>query len=192
MRAATINRKTKETDINLTLNLDGTGKSNIDTGVGFFDHMLTAFSFHSSIDLEVVCKGDLEVDDHHTVEDVGLALATGILEALGDKKGINRYGMSYVPMDETLARVVIDFSGRPAFVYTADLQRDKLGTMDTQNIQEFFKSISNAAKMNLHMEVLYGDNDHHKVEALFKALGRAVKEAIKIVDDRLPSTKGVL
>ena len=192
MRIATINRKTKETDINLTLNLDGTGKSNVNTGIGFFDHMLTAFSFHSSIDLDVACKGDLEVDDHHTVEDVGLAVATGMIKALSDKKGINRYGMSYIPMDETLARVVIDFSGRPAFVYKVDLQRDKLGTMDTQNIQEFFKSISNEAKMNLHMEVLYGDNDHHKVEALFKAFGRAVKEAIKIVDDRLPSTKGVL
>ena len=192
MRTAIINRKTRETDISLTLNLDGTGKSTIDTGVGFFDHMLTAFSFHSNIDLSVTCKGDLFVDDHHTVEDVGLALATGILEALGDKQGINRYGMSYVPMDETLVRVVIDFSGRPAFVYKVDVQRDKLGTMDTQNVQEFFKSISNEAKMNLHMEVLYGDNDHHKVEALFKAFGRAVKEAVKIVDDRLPSTKGVL
>ena len=192
MRTATINRKTKETDINLTLNLDGEGLSKIHTGVGFFDHMLTAFSFHSGIDLDVTCKGDLEVDDHHTVEDVGLALATGLLEALGDKTGINRYGTSYVPMDETLVRVVIDFSGRPAFVYNADLQRDRLGTLDTQNVQEFFKSISNEAKMNLHMEVLYGDNDHHKVEALFKAFGRAVKDAVKIVDDRLPSTKGAL
>jgi len=192
MRIATIKRKTKETNIDLTLNLDGTGQSKLDTGIGFFDHMLTAFSFHSGIDLNVSCKGDLEVDDHHTVEDVGLALAAAMLEALGDKLGINRYGASYVPMDETLARVVIDFSGRPAFVYKADLQRDKLGTLDTQNVQEFFKSISNEAKMNLHMEVLYGDNDHHKVEALFKALGHAIKEAVKIVDDRLPSTKGVL
>lgn len=192
MRTATVNRKTKETDIHLTLNLDGTGSSKIHTGIGFFDHMLTAFSFHSRIDLEVTCKGDLEVDDHHTVEDVGLALATAILEALGDKVGINRYGMSYIPMDETLARVVIDFSGRSAFVYQADLQRDKLGTLDTQNVQEFFKSISNETKMNLHMAVLYGDNDHHKVEALFKAFGRAVKEAIQVVDTRLPSTKGVL
>jgi len=192
MRTATINRKTKETDIALTLNLDGSGQSQIQTGVGFFDHMLTAFSFHSGIDLEVACKGDLWVDDHHTVEDVGLALAAGILEALGDKLGINRYGHSYVPMDETLARAVIDFSGRPAFVYHVKLERDKVGDMDTQNVQEFFKSISNEAKMNLHLAVLYGDNDHHKVEALFKAFGRAVKEAVKIVDDRLPSTKGVL
>ena len=192
MRTAKINRKTKETDINIALNLDGTGRSSIDTGVGFFDHMLTAFSFHSGIDLDVTCKGDLFVDDHHTVEDVGLAIAAGILEALGDKKGINRYGMSYIPMDETLARVVIDFSGRPAFYYKVDLQRDRLGTLDTQNVQEFFKSISNEAKMNLHMEVLYGDNDHHKIEAIFKAFGRAVKEAVKIVDSRLPSTKGML
>ena len=192
MRTATISRKTKETDINLTLNLDGTGRSTIETGIGFFDHMLTAFSFHSGIDLDVTCKGDLEVDDHHTVEDVGLALAACILEALGDKKGINRYGTSYIPMDETLVRVVVDFCGRGAFVYKASLERDKLGTLETQNVQEFFKSISNEAKMNLHMEVLYGDNDHHKVEALFKAFGRAVKEAVTIVDERLPSTKGVL
>jgi len=192
MRTATINRKTKETDISLTVNLDGTGRSNIATGIGFFDHMLTAFSFHSGIDLDVTCEGDLEVDDHHTVEDVGLALAAGILEALGDKKGINRYGMSYIPMDETLARVVVDFCGRGAFVYKVDLERDRLGTLDTQNVQEFFKSISNEAKMNLHMEVLYGDNDHHKVEALFKAFGRSVRDAVKIVSDHLPSTKGVL
>jgi len=192
MRNATIARKTKETDIILSLNLDGTGQSSIKTGIGFFDHMLCAFSFHSKIDLEIKCNGDLEVDDHHTVEDVGLALADGFLEALGDKVGINRYGTSYVPMDETLARVAVDFSGRPAFVYRTSLKRDKLGTMDTQNVQEFFKSISNGAKMNLHMEVLYGDNDHHKVEALFKALGRAVKDAVEIVDDRLPSTKGAL
>ena len=192
MRTATINRKTKETDISLTVNLDGTGRSNIATGIGFFDHMLTAFSFHSGIDLDVTCEGDLEVDDHHTVEDVGLALAAGILEALNDKKGINRYGMSYIPMDETLARVVVDFCGRGAFVYKVDLERDRLGTLDTQNVQEFFKSISNEAKMNLHMEVLYGDNDHHKVEALFKAFGRSVRDAVKIVSDHLPSTKGVL
>jgi len=192
MRTATINKKTTETDINLTLNLDGTGVSNIDTGIGFFDHMLTLFSFHSNIDLDLSCQGDLFVDDHHTVEDVGLAIASGILEALKDKKGINRYGVSYIPMDETLARVVIDFSGRPSFIYKVDLQQDKLGTLNTQNVQEFFKSISNEAKINLHMEVLYGDNDHHKVEALFKAFGRAMKEAVKIIDNRLPSTKGIL
>jgi len=192
MRIATINRKTTETNIELTLNLDGTGENNIDTGIGFFDHMLTAFSFHSGIDLDVICKGDLFIDDHHTVEDVGLVLAAGMREALGDKKGINRYGTSYIPMDETLARVVIDFSGRPAFIYKVNLERDKLGTLDTQNVQEFFKSICNEARINLHMEVLYGDNDHHKIEALFKAFGRAVKEAIKISDNRLPSTKGVL
>ena len=192
MRKATIKRTTKETDIKLTLNLDGTGKSMIDTGIGFFDHMLTAFSFHSKIDLDIICDGDLVVDDHHTIEDVGLVLASGILEALGDKTGINRYGFSYIPMDETLVRVVIDFSNRCSFIYQVDLQQERIGNLNTQNIQEFFKSISNEAKMNLHMEVLYGDNDHHKVEALFKACGRAVKEAVKVVDERLPSTKGVL
>ncbi|MCL1948701.1 MAG: imidazoleglycerol-phosphate dehydratase HisB [Turicibacter sp.] len=192
MRTATIKRKTKETDIELILNLDGTGKREIATGVGFFDHMLTAFTFHSGLDLTVSCKGDLEVDDHHTVEDIGLALGQALKEALGDKMGINRYGTSYVPMDEALVRAVIDFSGRPAFVYNVTLNREKLGTLDTQNVQEFFKSVSNEAKMNLHLEVLYGDNDHHKVEALFKALGRAVKEAAKQVSDQLPSTKGAL
>ena len=192
MRAVTINRQTKETDIKLTLNLDGSGKSELQTGVGFFDHMLTAFAFHAGIDLEVTCTGDLHIDEHHTVEDIGLVLGEALQTAIGDKVGINRYGMSYVPMDETLARVVIDFSGRPAFVYDDLLQMSKIGDLQSQNVKEFFKSVANEAKMNLHMAVLYGDNDHHKVEALFKAFGRAVKEAKTIVSDRLMSTKGVL
>lgn len=192
MRTATISRQTKETSISLTLNVDGAGKSEIATGVGFLDHMLTLFSFHSGIDLAVTCHGDLEVDDHHTVEDIGLALGQGLLQALGDKHGIGRYGFSYVPMDETLGRVVVDFSGRPYFVYHAEMEREKVGSMDTQNVKEFFKSVSNEAKMTCHMEVLYGENDHHKVEALFKAFGRAVKEAVQIVSNQIPSTKGVL
>lgn len=192
MRTATISRHTKETSISLTVNLDGEGKSEVATGIGFLDHMLTLFSFHSGIDLTVTCQGDLQVDDHHTVEDIGLALGQGLLQALGSKTGINRYGFSYIPMDETLARVVIDFSGRPCFVYHAEMEREKVGSMDTQNVKEFFKSVSNEAKMNCHMEVLYGENDHHKVEALFKAFGRAVKEAVQIVSNKIPSTKGVL
>ncbi|MBP0725723.1 imidazoleglycerol-phosphate dehydratase HisB [Bacillus sp. RG28] len=192
MRVSTISRTTKETAIALSLNLDGTGKSNISTGIGFLDHMLTLFSFHSGIDLTIECNGDIEVDDHHTTEDIGLALGQALLEALGDKKGVNRYGSSYVPMDETLARVVIDFSGRPYLIYDAKLEREKVGMLDTQNVKEFFKSVSNEAKMNCHMEVLYGENDHHKIEALFKAFGRAIKEACKIVSNEIPSTKGVL
>lgn len=192
MRGSTISRTTKETAISLSLNLDGTGKSNISTGIGFLDHMLTLFSFHSGIDLTVECNGDIQVDDHHTTEDIGLALGQALLEALGDKKGLNRYGSSYVPMDETLARVVVDFSGRPYLVYNAKIEREKVGMLDTQNVKEFFKSVSNEAKMNCHMEVLYGENDHHKIEALFKAFGRSVREACEIVSNEIPSTKGVL
>jgi imidazoleglycerol-phosphate dehydratase len=192
MRVSTISRTTKETSISLSLNLDGTGKSNISTGIGFLDHMLTLFSFHSGIDVNIECNGDIQVDDHHTTEDIGLALGQALLEALGDKKGVNRYGSSYVPMDETLARVVVDFSGRPYLIYDGKIEREKVGMLDTQNVKEFFKSFSNEAKMNCHMEVLYGENDHHKIEALFKACGRAVREACKIVSNEIPSTKGVL
>ncbi|MEH7454839.1 imidazoleglycerol-phosphate dehydratase HisB [Gottfriedia acidiceleris] len=192
MRASTKLRTTKETSISLSLNLDGKGISKITTGIGFLDHMLTLFSFHSGIDLTIECNGDIEVDDHHTTEDIGLALGQALLDALGDKKGVNRYGYSYVPMDETLARVVVDFSGRPYLIYDAKIEREKVGMLDTQNVKEFFKSVSNEAKMNCHMEVLYGENDHHKIEALFKAFGRAVREACKIVSNDIPSTKGVL
>ncbi|MES9681871.1 imidazoleglycerol-phosphate dehydratase HisB [Gottfriedia acidiceleris] len=192
MRTSTIKRTTNETSITLEINLDGSGNSDISTGVGFLDHMLTLFSFHSGIDLTIECKGDIEVDDHHTTEDIGLALGQALLSALGNKKGVNRYGSSYVPMDEALARVVVDFSGRPYLVYDAKFEREKVGMLDTQNVKEFFKSVSNESKMNCHMDVLYGENDHHKVEALFKAFGRAVKEACKIVSTEIPSTKGVL
>ena len=192
MRTASIKRTTKETDITLTLNLDGSGNSTIDSGVGFLDHMLTAFAFHSSIDLTITCRGDLYIDDHHSVEDIGLVLGQALIKALGTKQGINRYGHSYVPMDETLARAVIDFSGRPAFVYLVNLKRETLGSLATENVKEFFKSVAAEAKMNLHLETLYGENDHHQVEALFKAFGRAVKEGAAITSDRLPSTKGAL
>lgn len=192
MRKSTKIRKTQETSISLTLNLDGNGISKISAGIGFLDHMLTLFSFHSGIDLTIECNGDIEVDDHHTTEDIGLTLGQALLDALGDKKGVNRYGSSYVPMDETLARVVVDFSGRPYLIYDAKIEREKVGSLDTQNVKEFFKSVSNEAKMNCHMEVIYGENDHHKIEALFKAFGRAVKEACKIVSNEIPSTKGVL
>ncbi|WP_088072254.1 imidazoleglycerol-phosphate dehydratase HisB [Gottfriedia luciferensis] len=192
MRTAIISRKTNETNINLKLNLDGEGINNIQTGIGFLDHMLTLFAFHSGIDLEIICDGDLEVDDHHTTEDVGIAIGKALLDALGEKIGINRYGSSYVPMDESLARVVVDFSGRPYLVYNDRTVRDRLGKIDTQNFKEFFKALSSEAKMNCHMEVLYGENDHHKIEALFKGFGRAIKQAVEITSTRLPSTKGML
>jgi imidazoleglycerol-phosphate dehydratase len=192
MRTYTIQRNTKETQIELTLNLDGNKQIDIQTGIPFFDHMLTLFAFHGGLDLKVLAKGDLEVDDHHTVEDVGLALGQAILQALGDKKGIERYGMMYLPMDEALSRVVLDLSNRPYLVFKVTFNRDKVGTMDTQNVFEFFKSVSNEAKMNLHMEVLYGDNEHHKIESLFKAFGRALKMAVKITSNEVSSTKGVL
>ena len=192
MRTYTIQRNTKETQIELFLNLDGNKQIHVQTGIPFFDHMLTLFAFHGGVDLKVFAKGDLEVDDHHTVEDVGLALGQAILQALGDKKGIERYGMMYLPMDEALSRVVLDLSNRPYLVFKATFNRDKVGTMDTQNVFEFFKSVSNEAKMNLHMEVLYGDNEHHKIESLFKAFGRALKMAVKVTSTEVSSTKGVL
>jgi imidazoleglycerol-phosphate dehydratase len=192
MRTYTVQRNTKETQIELFLNLDGNKQIDVQTGIPFFDHMLTLFAFHGGFDLKVFAKGDLEVDDHHTVEDVGLALGQAILQALGDKKGIERYGMMYLPMDEALSRVVLDLSNRPYLVFKATFNRDKVGTMDTQNVFEFFKSVSNEAKMNLHMEVLYGDNEHHKIESLFKAFGRALKMAVKVTSTEVSSTKGVL
>ncbi|MDF2608120.1 MAG: hisB [Bacillales bacterium] len=192
MRNASILRDTKETQISINLNLDGEGQSNIQTGIGFLDHMLTLFSFHSGFDLDLKCSGDLEVDDHHTAEDIGIAIGQALLAALGDKKGINRYGTSYVPMDETLARVVVDLSGRHYLHYDGKLEHDRVGTMDTQNVKEFFRAFSYEARMNLHMEVFYGDNDHHKAEALFKATGRALRDAVTVVSNKLPSTKGVL
>ncbi len=192
MRTISKSRQTEETQIDITLNLDGSGISKINTGIGFFDHMLTLFSFHSKVNLDISCQGDLEVDGHHTVEDIGLLLGECILEALGDKKGVERYGMSYLPMDETLARVVLDLSGRAYLVYECTYNRFDLGQMDVQNIKEFFKSLANTLKVTLHMSVLYGENDHHKAEALFKGFGRALKDAIRISGDVLPSTKGVL
>lgn len=191
MRTAEIKRETKETSIELRLDLEGTGQSDVKTGVGFFDHMLTLFAFHSRIDLTVKVDGDTWVDAHHTVEDVGIALGQMILEALGDKVGIRRYGTSYLPMDETLARAVIDVSGRPFLVYRAEINNPKLGDFDTELAEEFFRAVAMNARVTLHLEVLYGSNSHHMIEGLFKAFGRALADAIgKDGLDRLPSTKG--
>jgi imidazoleglycerol-phosphate dehydratase len=193
-RVAQISRQTAETRIDLSLNLDGTGKSSIETGVGFFNHMLDLLSRHSLIDIDVHAEGDLDVDAHHTVEDVGIVLGQGIEKALGDKKGIYRYGWAIVPMDESLAQVALDLSGRPAFVFNANFPTGKIGTFDAELVAEFFKALANSAKMNLHIAVPYGANTHHIAEAIFKATAKALRQATTI-DPRngaVPSTKGTL
>lgn len=192
MRIAETSRVTKETEITMKLNLEGNGKSNISTGIGFFDHMLTLFSYHSNIDLEVVAKGDLEVCDHHLIEDCGIVLGQLLLEALQDKRGIARYGSARIPMDESLCHVDLDLSGRNYLVYNCDLKRENIGSYSCEMTKEFLYAFSSNAKMTLHVNVLYGENDHHKIEAIFKALGRALKQAIKVEGDTLPSTKGML
>ena len=192
MRIKWEERVTKETSIKAEINLDGTGKADIDTGIGFFDHMLTLFAFHSRFDLTVKAKGDLEVCDHHTVEDVGILLGSLVKEALGDKRGIERYGSFNLPMDETLANVTLDISGRSFLVYNCELKRDTIGTFSCEMLEEFLRAFAFNAGITLHVNVYYGTNDHHKVEAVFKALGRAMKEACKVTGDALPSTKGLL
>lgn len=193
-RIKTVQRKTAETDISLTLNLDGSGKREIHTGVGFFDHMLSGFSRHGFFDLTVQAEGDLEVDCHHTIEDTGIVLGTAIREALGEKKGIRRYGSMILPMDETLVLCAIDLSGRPYFSFDHEFTTERVGDMDTEMVREFFYAISYAAGMNLHMKVLSGTNNHHIIEALFKAFGKALDEASSF-DPRITdilSTKGSL
>ncbi|MCQ2507447.1 MAG: imidazoleglycerol-phosphate dehydratase HisB [Dorea sp.] len=193
-RIATKTRTTKETDIYVSINLDGQGKNDIHTGVGFFDHMLDGFARHGLFDLTVKVNGDLHVDCHHTIEDTGIVLGQCIAEAIGDKKGIKRYGSFMLPMDETLALCAIDLSGRPYFVFDASFAADRMGEMDTQMVREFFYAISYSAMMNLHLKVLYGENDHHKTEALFKAFGKALDVAT-MRENRIDgawSTKGVL
>ncbi|WP_022778559.1 imidazoleglycerol-phosphate dehydratase HisB [Butyrivibrio sp. AE3009] len=193
-RIATVKRSTKETDIEITLNLDGSGQADIDTGIGFFDHMLDGFARHGLFDLTVKVKGDLRVDGHHTVEDTGIVLGKAIAEALGDKKGIKRYGSMILPMDETLVMSAVDLCGRPYFVMDADFAAPMVGEFDTQLVREFFYAVSYSAAMNLHLRVITGLNDHHKIEALFKAFSKALDEASSY-DSRIKdvlSTKGAL
>src|SRR5512136_2548 len=193
-RRAEVRRETKETSVVLKLNLDGSGKHSIATGVPFFDHMLSLLAYHSRLDLSLKAKGDIAVDAHHTVEDVGICLGDGIREALGEAKGIQRYGMAMMPMDETLVSVALDFSMRPWLVFQMKLRKSKIGTFDPELVQEFFKALCNHARMTLHINLLYGKNSHHMVEAVFKGFGRALKEAV-FLDERasqIPSTKGVL
>ena len=193
-RTVTRTRTTKETDITVTLNLDGTGKTEIDTGIVFFDHMLNGFARHGLCDLTVHAKGDLEVDSHHTIEDTGIVLGQAILEAIGDKAGIKRYGHFMLPMDETLMLCAIDLSGRPYFVMDCDFTVDRVGEFDTEMVKEFFYAVSYAAQMNLHIKVLDGGNNHHIIEAMFKAFAKALDEATSL-DPRIAgvlSTKGSL
>ena len=195
MRKATIKRKTKETDVEVEINLDGTGAATISTGIGFFDHMLDLLARHSRIDMMVKAKGDLHIDHHHTTEDVGIALGTAVKQALGDMKGITRYASLHMPMDEALTRVAIDISGRPLLVFKAEFARDKVGTFDTELVREWFQAFAMNAGITLHVETLYGTNDHHISESCFKGLARALRAAVSI-DPRAasenPSTKGTL
>ena len=193
-RRAEIERKTAETQISIKLNLDGEGTCDIATGIGFLDHMLTLLAKHSFMDLTVKAKGDLEVDSHHTVEDIGIVLGEALQEALGDKAGIHRYGNCFIPMDETLAQVCLDFSGRPFLVFDAEIPKIQLGNYDTEMTEEFFRAVAMHCGLTLHIRVLYGSNVHHIIEAIFKAFARAVAEAAA-VDPRVKgvmSSKGVL
>ncbi len=195
MRTATIARKTNETEISVSINLDGSGVHKMATGVGFFDHMLDQLARHSLIDMEVACTGDLHIDAHHTVEDVGIALGQAIKQALGDKRGIRRYASADLPMDGTLTRAALDVSGRPFLVFKAEFSRDKVGELDTELFMEFFQAFAMNAGITLHLENFYFDNNHHLAELMFKAVARALREAVEIdsrAADRVPSTKGTL
>jgi imidazoleglycerol-phosphate dehydratase len=195
MRHATITRQTKETKVTASVSLDGTGTYDIETGVGFLDHMLEQLSRHSLIDITLKAEGDLHIDAHHTTEDAGIVLGQAIAKALGDHKGITRFAHALIPMDETLSRVALDLSGRPYLIWKVDFSRDKLGDMDTELFKEWFQAFSQSLQATLHVENLYGDNNHHRVESCFKALARALKDAITIdarKKEALPSTKGTL
>lgn len=195
MRKASIKRETLETKIQVAVSLDGSGKRDIQTGIGFFDHMLDQLSRHSLIDMNIHTQGDLHIDMHHSVEDTGIALGQAIKQALGDKKGITRYATEFVPMDECLARAALDISGRPYLVFNATFNRPKIGEFDTELVKEFFVAFAQHAGLTLHIEALYGENNHHIAEAIFKAVARALRKAVEI-DPRnagnIPSTKGIL
>jgi imidazoleglycerol-phosphate dehydratase len=193
-RRAEIARKTRETNVRIVLNLDGTGQTDAETGVGFFDHMLDLLGRHSLIDLNIQAEGDLHVDAHHTVEDVGIVLGQALEKALGDKRGIQRYGWAIVPMDESLAQVAIDLSGRPAFVFKVSFPTATIGNFPVELVEEFFKALATNAKMNFHITVPYGTNNHHIAEAIFKATAKALRQAVSLDprDSEVPSTKGSL
>jgi imidazoleglycerol-phosphate dehydratase len=194
-RRASVARKTKETEISVSVDLDGSGKSEIETGIGFLDHMLEQLSRHSLIDLTVKAKGDLHIDFHHTTEDTGIAIGEAVSKALGERKGINRYGDAMIPMDETLTRVALDASNRPYLIWKVNFTKPKLGEMDTELFKEWFQAFAQNAGLTLHIENLYGENNHHIVESCYKGLARALRAAVEIdprKSDAIPSTKGVL
>ena len=195
MRTAEVKRKTAETDVQIKLALDGSGKGKIDTGVGFLDHMLTLFAKHGRFDLSVTCRGDTEVDDHHSVEDIGIVLGAALARALGEKRGIRRYGSFLLPMDEALALVALDLSGRACLRFSAEFPTEKIGTFDTELVKEFFLAVCRSAGMTLHIRLLDGENSHHIAEAMFKGYGRALGEAVSEdarLSGEIPSTKGTL
>ncbi|MEQ8294423.1 MAG: imidazoleglycerol-phosphate dehydratase HisB [Roseovarius sp.] len=195
MRTSQITRKTAETEIDVTVALDGTGQYDNETGVGFFDHMLDQLARHSLIDMKIRCSGDLHIDDHHTVEDVGIALGQALRDAVGDKKGITRYGACLLPMDDALVRAALDLSGRPFLVWNVDLPTPKIGTFDTELVREFFQALSTHGGITLHVDALHGFNSHHIAEAAFKAVARALRDAVETDPrkaDAIPSTKGAL
>ena len=192
MRKGIVIRNTLETKIKVEINLDGSGEAKIDTGVGFLDHMLTLMAFHGKFDLTILAKGDLCVDDHHTIEDIGICLGEAFKEAIGDRRGIRRYSTVYIPMDESLAYTSIDISNRPYLVFNVGFTAEKIGNMSTQMFKEFFRAFVNESRITLHINLLYGENDHHKIEAVFKSFARALKEGSEIISKEVSSSKGVL
>ena len=192
MRKGIVIRNTLETKIKVEVNLDGIGEAKIDTGVGFLDHMLTLMAFHGKFDLTILAKGDLCVDDHHTIEDIGICLGEAFKEAIGDRRGIRRYSTVYIPMDESLAYTSIDISNRPYLVFNVNFSDEKIGNMSTQMFKEFFRAFVNESRITLHINLLYGENDHHKIEAVFKSFARALKEGSEIISKEVSSSKGVL
>ncbi len=192
MRQAAVERTTKETKISCSINVDGTGENTIETGIGFFDHMMQLLSFHSGMDLTLKAEGDLQVDDHHTIEDCGIVLGQAFRKAIGDAKGIARYGNFSCVMDEALGEIHLDISNRPYVVFQAEFTREKVGEMATEMVEEFMRGFAVSAGITLHVLVPYGKNDHHKIEAIFKALGHALNQATRIVSDQVPSSKGIL
>ena len=192
MRKAEVKRQSLESNVRVLINLDGTGKAKIKTGIGFFDHMLSLLAFHAKLDLEVEASGDLYVDDHHTVEDIGIVFGQALKEALGDRKGIARYGSFLLPMDEVLARAVLDISGRSTLVFRVKFTNERIGELATEIIKEFFLALVDQAGLTLHLEVFYGENNHHIAEAIYKAFGRTLQQAFKLEGTEIPSSKGLL
>lgn len=192
MRKGFVERNTLETKIKVKINLDGIGKADIDTGIGFLDHMLTLMAFHGKIDLNVKCDGDLYVDDHHTIEDLGISMGQAFKDAIGDRMGIRRYSTVYIPMDEALAYTSLDISNRPYLVFNVNFETEKIGSMSTGMFKEFFRAFVNESRITLHINLLYGENDHHKIEAVFKSFARALKEGSEVISKGVSSSKGVL